>query len=494
MISRRFFVASGGALLCVPVLRAQTSRYHFTLGVASGSPRDTQVVLWTRLAPVPLEGGGMPPGTVNVRYRLCADEAMKRTVREGLVPTSESKAHSVHAVVQGLEPGREYWYQFYYGEDESPVGRTRTTSARDRGARIALTACQHWETGYYAGYADMAAWAPDVVIQVGDYMYEGAASAAGTTLRRHNGAETVTLWDYRNRYALYRSDPQLQAAHAASPWLVAFDDHELDNNFAADVPQDPWAQTPLEFKVRKLAAFQAYYEHMPLERPPVVRDLEVELRLYDAHRFGPAQVHLLDTRQYRSDQVCGQGFPASVACEALEDPARTLTGAAQERWLLEELRRSEARYNVLAQQIWFAPFRYNPTPGPAEYNMDQWDGYPRQRARLLEALAAGRGRSVVLSGDWHCAAAMELHRDPLDPKSPLVGHEFAATSMSSRCPWADRVAAAKPANPHVSYVNGNRRGYLRCSVDERGWTSTYRVVENPDDARSAVTTDHEIRI
>ena len=267
MMSRRFFMAVGGATASIPKAFAQSDKYHFTLGVASGCPRPDGIVLWTRLAPEPLRGGGMLPGKAHVRYRLCSDQAMRRTVRDGIVETSDAKAHSVHVVLRGLEPGRDYWYQFTYGADESPIGRTRTANAAATTAKFALASCHAYEAGHFAAYADIAAWSPDCVIHIGDYIYEGAPNILGMrsakvggfqvsweNIRQHAGPETVTLWDYRNRYALYKSEAALQAAHAAAPWIAAPDDHEVDNNWAGDIPQDPWAQTPLEFKVRKLAA------------------------------------------------------------------------------------------------------------------------------------------------------------------------------------------------------------------------------------------------
>ena len=502
MITRRFFMVAGGATVSIPKAFAQSDKYHFTLGVASGCPRPDGVVLWTRLAPEPMRGGGMPAGKALVRYRLCADQAMRRTVRDGIVETSEAKAHSVHVVLRGLEPGRDYWYQFTYGKDESPIGRTRTAAATGKAARLALASCQAYEAGHFSAYNDIAAWAPDVVIHVGDYIYEGAPGILGQrsatvggfqvtweNIRQHVGPETVTLWDYRNRYALYKSDAALQAAHAAAPWLVAMDDHEIDNNWAADVPQDPWAQTPLEFKVRKLAALQAYYEHMPLEAPPTVNGIDVHLQMYGSYRFGPAQVHLLDTRQYRTDQVCeAGGNPADRSCEALADPYATMTGAAQERWLRGELKASGAPFNVIASQTWFAPFRYNAPGSTADVNMDQWDGYPVQRGRLIEALA-GVSNPVVLSGDWHSAAAMRIHKDPGDAKSPRVGHNFCGTSISSHCPWSQAMTAARDFNPHVEYYNGDKRGYLRCDIDGKAWRSEFRIVADPRDPKSSLTTD-----
>lgn len=506
MISRRrFLIGTSSLLTLTPTLgRGSVSNYPFTLGVASGCPRDTKIVLWTRLAPKPLQGGGMPAGAVEIRYRVSDDPAMKKTLRQGTVQTSEAKGHSVHVNLDNLEPGREYWYQFYLGDDDSPIGRTRTSDKNAKSATFALASCQHYETGYFSAYRDMAEWAPDCVFHVGDYIYEGAANPLEPCteegiekakrwqfVREHNSPEITTLWDYRNRYALYRTDPDLQAAHAASPWIVAMDDHEIDNNWAADTPQDPWAQTPLEFKVRRLAALQAFYEHMPLEHSPLITGTSASLRMHDAYRMGPAQVHLLDTRQYRSDQVCGQGFPADFPCDELKNPKRTMTGDAQERWLFNKLDKSDAAFNVLVQQTWFSPFKYAETSDKRQWNMDQWDGYPIQRQKIIDKLA-NVSNPVLLSGDWHCANANQIHRDPLNTNSAKVGVEFATTSISSICPWAPRVHAAKEINPHVNYVNGDKRGYLRGTVDSKNWKSEFRVVDDVHSKNAKVTTDHEI--
>lgn len=508
MFSRRLFLATSGAALWLPAAaRAHSHKYHFTLGVASGSPRETSVILWTRLAPEPLNGGGMPDGLVHVRYRVCSDEGMRNELRSGLVPTSHLKGHSVHARIDGLEPGREYFYQFYYGHDESPVGRTKTADRNAREAKLAVANCQAWETGYYAAYRDMADWTPDAVIHVGDYIYEGGVSTLGKVdrpsggirlqyevVRQHNSNEITTLRDYRNRYALYRGDPHLQAAHAAAPWIVAMDDHEVDNNWAGMVPQDPDKQTSAEFALRRRAAFQAYYEHMPIELPPSMMELGGELQMYGAYRFGPAHINLLDTRQYRSDQVCGDGFPGEPPCDDAQNPARTMTGKVQEDWLLEQLKQSDARYNVLAQQTWFAPYDYVDDPQNNKRNMDQWDGYPVQRQRIIDALAQDVSNPVILSGDWHCAAAMMVHKDPDNPATEPVARNFAATSISSICSWYGRIDQARDANPHAKYVNGQDRGYLRCIAGERDWTTVFRTVADAASPDSPVGTATEIAL
>jgi alkaline phosphatase D len=506
MISRRLFVTAGAAALVLPAsaVRAAIDANPFTLGIASGSPQDTNIILWTRLALAPLVGGGMPAATLPVHYLVCADAAMRKVVRQGTIDARPEDAHSVHLKVEGLQPGREYWYRFAVGEYTSATGRTRTSNARDANARLVLASCQAWETGYYAAYADIAAWAPDCVIHVGDYIYEGGIAPLGpvqgesngdtvrhTVVRQHNSAEIVSLYDYRNRYAQYRQDASLQAAHAASPWIMAMDDHEIDNNWAGDVPQDPDKQTALEFKVRKLAALKAYWEHMPIEQPPEIAGLQASLRMHGLYRFGPAQVHLLDTRQFRSDQACSDPFIGN-GCAELADPARTMLGSAQEAWLFDALGKSAAPFNVLASQTWLAPYRHTPVGAPFTGNTDQWDGYPVARQRLLDVLS-GVANPVAITGDWHCAAAHSLTRNADDPASMRIGHEFSGTSISSVCPWAGQMERSQVHNPQTRYFNGRQRGYTRFTVDHKRWTTEFRVVADVTNPVSAVVTDREIR-
>jgi alkaline phosphatase D len=506
MLTRRGFLAAGGSALLLPrLVRALPQRNPFTLGIASGCPREHSLLLWTRLAPEPLLGGGMPPGDVEVDYVVASDPSLRRVLRQGRALAREAYAHSVHLKVEGLEPGREYFYRFRLGDYETAIGRSRTSDRRMDRVKLAVASCQNYESGHFAAYRDLAEWTPDAIVHVGDYIYEGGISPLGEreievegerlafqTVRQHNSAEIVSLWDYRNRHALYRSDPQLQAAHAACPWIVAMDDHEIDNNWAADTPQDPEKQTALEFQVRKLAALQAYYEHMPIELPPQLAGHAARLPMHGAWRFGPALVHLLDTRQYRSDQACGDGRKP-LDCAALADPARSLLGAQQEAWLLDSLRRSDAGFNVLASQIWLAPLVYGADSAAPSVNLDSWDGYPQARQRVLDALAAGVTRPVVISGDWHCAAASRLLADPADPRSRVLGHEFAGTSISSNCPWAGAVERAQAHNPQLAYVNGRQRGYARFTVERERWTTEFRVVDNPLSPDSPLRTDREMR-
>jgi alkaline phosphatase D len=239
---------------------------------------------------------------------------------------------------------------------------------------------------------------------------------------------------------------------------------------------------------------QAYYEHMPLEQPPSFNGIDAHLQVYGKYRLGPVDLLLTDTRQYRSDQPCGPGFPAEPYCEQLQDPSLTMTGKAQERWLLDGIRRANARYTVIATQTWFAPYRYNAAPESPAVNTDQWDGYPLQRQRLIDALAAAPGTPVVLGGDWHCAAAMRIHKDPWDERSARVGHNLCGTSISSSCPWWERLSAARDHNPHVDHVDGANRGYLLMQVGPQGWETDFRVVEDPRLAESAVRSSLKLKL
>lgn len=508
-LSRRRFILTSGALIGLSLIDqkalAAANGGYFSLGVASGSPRLDQVILWTRLAPDPLNGGGMAPEPAKVRVRLARDPGLKDVLIDEFVTAVPAEAHSVHYAARGLEPGREYWYQFSYGTDESPVGRTRTSDPKGQQTKIALAYCQSYEAGYYAAYRDMAEWLPDCVLHTGDYIYEGGSGTLGAqmrpvgggerrlfeTVRLHNGSEIVTLWDYRNRHALYRSDPDLQSAHAAAPWIVAFDDHEIDNNWAANTPQDPEKQTETEFLIRKLAALQAYYEHMPIEKPPVISGLHASLQLYGAYRMGPAQIHMLDTRQFRSDQPCGDGRKAY--CEEAFAGKRTMLGKDQEAWLKRTLKRSEAPFNVLATQVWFTPYRYNEAPDEAVVNLDSWDGYPAARQDFSDMLADDVSNPVLLTGDWHTAMASTLYQKPFDLTSRRIGHELVGGPISSGCPWARDMEQVRSANPHVSHLNGRQRGYLRTTYTNDSCTADFRVVEDAGRRDSPVTTDIELR-
>jgi alkaline phosphatase D len=483
-IDRRRFLIGAGALSGLALMEALPSYAQapapkftadpFTLGVASGDPLPDGVVLWTRLAPDPVNGGGMPAQSVTVKWEVAADDQMKEIVRRGTAVASAELGHSVHVEVQGLKPAQRYWYRFMAGDAVSPVGRTRTApalGARLDRLRFAFASCQHYEAGFFTAYKYMAEEELDLVVHLGDYIYEGGAVAERQ--RRHNSPEIITLDDYRNRYALYKNDPHLKLAHAAFPWIVTWDDHEVDNNYAGDVPEDK--QSREAFLERRAHAYQAYYEHMPLRRTSLPRG--ADMRLYRRLRFGDlAEFNVLDTRQYRTDQPCGDGN--KTLCPEALDPKATIMGAEQERWLLKNLSGSKALWNVVAQQVMMA--RWDSAAGTDKrLSMDKWAGYQAGLNRFLDFLRERKpSNPVVITGDIHSNWVADLKADFDDPASAVVGTEFVGTSITSGGDGMDMrpdVEKQMGENPHIKFYNG-QRGYVRCDVNPKRWQSDYRVV------------------
>jgi alkaline phosphatase D len=395
--------------------------------VASGEPAAGGMVIWTRLAPQPLADdgfGGMPARVVDVEWEVAADERFARVVRRGITTATPESAHSVHVELAGLRPGSEYFYRFRAGGYLSPAGRTRT--APDASSLAPLTmcfaSCSNFEQGWFTAYRRLAEEEPDLIVHLGDYQYEYAARDGG--VRRHAGPETVTLANYRQRYAQYKTDPDLQAAHAAAPWLAVFDDHEIADNWADEVPSEPQPA----FLARRAAALQAYYENMPLR--PSAQPRGIDMQLYRRVEWGAlATFHMLDTRQYRTDQPCNDEY--GVDCLERFDPFRTLTGAEQEGWLLNGFQQSRVRWDVLGQQVFFSSMDL--TPGPARgINPDAWDGYVANRDRIVSGMLHAPVRNaVVLTGDVHSHWAAEVGERAGDPLSAPVATELVTTSISS---------------------------------------------------------------
>ncbi len=502
-LSRRTFLlglAGLAAASCASrrIAPAPAGRDPFTLGVASGYPRPHGFVLWTRLAPEPLAAdGGMPPAPVPVAWEVGADETFARILARGEAIALPERAHAVHVEVGGLEPGRWYYYRFRTGDGVSPVGRTRT--APEGGVSrlvLAFASCQHYEHGHYAAYRHMAAEPLDLVVHLGDYIYE-YSGLAGNKVRSHGAGEALTLEDYRRRYALYRLDPALQAAHAAFPWLVTWDDHEVDNDYAGDRSQDG---DPREvFLARRAAAYQAYYEHMPL--PRTAEPSGPTLRLYTQASFGPlARVFVLDGRQYRDPQPCpgpwrsGGRTVDKEDCPERWDPARTMLGWHQERWLREGLQRTRARWNLIAQQTMMAQADRRPGPGQAFWT-DNWDGYPAARRRLLETLAAeGVSNPLVLSGDIHAFAVSDLKIDFDDPKSARVASELVTTSISSRGFSWRRIQEMVENNPHIQFADSRFRGYTVLELTPERAVARLRALQDVTNPESPLRTLAEFAV
>ncbi|MGH3935646.1 MAG: alkaline phosphatase D family protein [Pseudonocardiaceae bacterium] len=436
----------------------------FTLGVASGEPNANGVVLWTRLARRPLaeDGlGGMAPRPVEVEWELAFDERFSRVERRGIQTARPETAHSVHVELGGLEPGREYFYRFRSQGYLSPAGRTRTAPGLTTAGgplTMCFASCSQYEHGFFTAYRRLAEEDPDLVLHLGDYQYEYTANdyvTDGGNVRDHAGPETVTLANYRQRHAQYKTDPDLQAAHATAPWLVVWDDHELDNNWADEIPEEPQP----DFLARRAAAMQAFYENMPLRRTSAPQG--IDLRLYRRIGWGQlATFHMLDTRQYRGDQPCGDEFNSN--CPQRTDPTRSITGTEQESWLLDGLRTSATRWNVLGQQVFFSQVDF--IPGAKRgFNPDAWDGYVGSRDRIVAALRDSPGRNtVVLTGDVHAHWAAEVKERFDDPSSPTVATELVTTSITSGGDGSETDEDAEGImadNPHIRFYN-NRRGYV----------------------------------
>jgi alkaline phosphatase D len=469
---------------------ASNGAYPFTLGVASGAPLPDSVILWTRLLPDPLNAASMPPIAQQLRWEVAHDEGFTRVAAKGTAIASPELAHCVHVDVRGLEPGRWYWYRFMLGDAVSPTGRTRTAPApgsMPSTMKLAAASCQHWEFGHYAAHRHIAQAAPDLLAFLGDYIYEWGPYSLqhpSSALRRD---ESYTLAEYRARYAQYKSDADLQAAHHAAPWLATWDDHEVANDYS---PTRDELLSP-DFVRRRAAAYQAFFEHMPLRAQ----------RIYQRYDWGGlACFHVLDTRQYRSTQACqraGRGGSNSVyrrACAALADPGRTMLGMEQERWLAQGLRESRARWNVIAQQTLVAQLSQVPlasdSDGDGRFWTDGWDGYGAARGRLLDAMRGARN-PLVLSGDVHTFFAADLRQDPhraAGAANPVIATEFCGTSITSSSRPQARTQQYVDMNRHLHYGRSDKRGFMLLELRPDRAEMAFVGLDNVREARSGAST------
>lgn len=489
MFDRRKFInvlsalGAAGALPACSQPLPRFTEYPFKLGVASGYPRPDGVVIWTRLATdLAQSEGGLDLVPVPVRWEIARDEHFASLAASGTAEASPEWAHSLHVEVKGLEPERWYWYRFAAADALSAVGRTRTAPefhAVPERLRFAFASCQQYEQGYYGAYRHILRDEPDLIAYLGDYIYE--SSWGREHVRKHDAGEPYSLADYRIRHALYRSDPDLQAAHAACPWIVTWDDHEVDNDYADDHPEDGMPRD--RFLARRAAAYRAYYEHMPL--PPRMRPEGPNMRVYTQLGWGTlARFFVLDDRQYRSWQVCprpgrrgGSNSVNAEECARLADARRTMLGRAQERWLDSALTASRSRWNVLAQQTRMAQFDEKPGPGRVAWT-DAWDGYPEARKRLLSGLRDRRvANPVVIGGDIHAFFVSDLKPEFDDPASPVVASEFAGTSITSQGWPPEWYAQRLPDNPHVKFADSRYRGYVRVEVTPGAMRADLRAME-----------------
>lgn len=497
MITRRDLArlacASASSLWLPRSARSQlrTGDNPFALGVASGSPTADGVVLWTRL----MAGAGQEGATV--LWELAHDEHFRHMVQRGQAQAEALLAHSVHAEVSGLAPDRWYYYRFMSGAAVSPVGRTRTLPAADAVVqrwRMAYASCQKWEDGYFSAWRHMGSENLDAVLFLGDYLYEYPGTSS--RIRQPGGGWVTTLEDYRRRYALYKSDPDLQAMHQACPWLMCWDDHEVQNDYAGlqagnSGPRDP--ASPADFAARRSAAYQAYYEHMPLRASVFSRAMAglsstVSVRMYQRLDLGRlASLYLLDDRQYRDPQVCtrdgalGGGTVDPALCPGWADQRRSLLGEAQERWLAQSLAQPDTAdhvWTVLGQQTAFGQRDFRPGPGQIFTN-DGWDGYGAARRRLTDTLRRHRvPNPVLLGGDVHANWVGHVKADYDRPDSASVGVEFCGTSITSRGGGNERMRERLAENPHFVFADAREHGYGVAEFTPTQLRTSLRVVDD----------------
>lgn len=481
--------------------RAWGSTDPFTLGVAAGEPRSDGFVAWTRLAPEPLSmdprtPGGMSGDDRTLMLEIASDDGMRQVVRRQQVTAQARCAWSVHAVVTGLDPARSYWYRFISDDAASRIGSVKTSPASSDALdslRLGFVSCSNYEQGWFSAYRHLADQQPDAVLYLGDYIYEGYDKKA-TGVRRHSGAATThTLRDYRNRHAQYRTDPDLQRLHASAAAVMTWDDHEVQNDYA-----DEWSMTfdpAAKFLKRRAAAYQAFYEHMPLS--PARKLHDASLQVYDRYRFGRLlEVSMLDGRQYRSREACygrpdkgGAHLETDAACPERLLPERSMLGAEQERWLHDGLSRSDASWNLIGQDVLVAQFKERNDANQIGYWTDDWNGYPATRDRLLRHIEQARLDNVVtVGGDIHSFWANDLKRDFDDPASRTVATEFITTSITSANPPHDTFMTYMPDNPHVKFFDARVHGYSMATITPKQFEMTFRTVSDVRDPMATVST------
>jgi alkaline phosphatase D len=461
----------------------------FGLGVASGEPRPDGAVLWTRLAPKPLQpDGGMPAHRVPVHWLVAADEACQQVLQQGIAVADPTVAHAVHVPLAGLPSDRVFYYRFEAGGLLSPVGRSRTAPdplAHSRRLRLALASCQHYEMGAFAVHREIAQADVDLVLFVGDYIYETEPPAFARQ-RQHphvfpRRQEDFTLADYRAHHASYKLDPDLRASHAAHPWLMVWDDHEVANGYASSY--GPELADPAQFLRLRTAAYRAYFEHMPLS--PAKAPKGPAMRMHDRFEWGQlAELWLVDGRQFRDPAPCHGWHElahgnAIWRCPALEDEHRSMLGPEQEAWLASGLAASTRAWKLIAQPTQMAPGAL-PTPlGSLRYT-DGWDAYPAARERLMAAIAQPRVQDVVvLGGDVHRHVAAALRLEPGNRRSPVIASEFVASSITSKglSEWLNSLI--RRLNPDLLHMRSDERGYALIDVTPTQLHCTFRGTRHP---------------
>lgn len=471
----------------------------FILGVASGDPGTTSVVLWTRLITD-------ATGDLEVAVDVAVDAEFEELTYSRVLPVLADEGHSVHAIPEVLAPDSWYFYRFRIGGHISTVGRARTTpDGGSNPVRFGFSSCQNWQQGTYAAHRHASMEDLDFFVWLGDYIYEsgafdlGVVTAAGP--RVHDGGEVTTLNEYRARYALYKSDPWLQASHAARPWIVTWDDHEVDNDYAGSSSED--GQDPAAFDQRRRMAYQAWWEHQPVRLPRPSPDPDEPFIIYRTQRWGDLlDLHMLDGRQFRDPQpndapvdIAGAtNLPIQELGPTSLDPSQSMLGLVQRQWLIDEVTTSTATWSTLANQVYMHGLSALPGEVPT-INPDSWDGYAGARRVLLETLGDQANNLVVLTGDFHAATVADLRADPFDMSLPIVGTEFMAPATSSQFP--QQLLGLAPIvlalNTQIQHFEA-RNGFMTCSVNETTWETTLHTVVDPTDEMSDAQITGQFRL
>ena len=481
---------------------AQATLKHnpFSIGVASGSPNHHSVVLWTRLMAEPGSSKTQFADTdVSVKWEVADDEGFKVNRRAGQVVALAALAHSVHLELDGLQSDRSYFYRFQIGDAQSTTGRTRTLphpEAMVQKLRVAYASCQRWEHGYFSAYEHMCQENLDMVLFLGDYIYEYAGAA--NAVRLPSGGWVSSLSDYRDRYALHRSEKSLQAMHAQCPWLITWDDHEVSNDYAGLV-RGQSGNIGFDFVAQRARAYQAFYEHMPLRASALTKSIEglasgAELRIYGQVAYGKlANIYLLDDRQYRDRQVCnrneayGSGWVDTAQCEEWLNPKRTLLGSVQSQWLDESFAKAKSdtrTWNVIAQQTIFGRRDYKLGAGYSLWN-DGWDGYSASRQSMTQSMQNHALKNpVLLGGDTHENWVGHVMADAYKDDSAKIGVEFCGAGITARSAGNSKLAARLAENPHFVFADSERKGYGVVEFTAKQIQTELRVV---DDVRQQQT-------
>jgi len=475
------------------------TEYPFVLGIASGTPTPTGIVLWTRLVPHNPFNSDWADKILDVKWEVARDDKFTQLVRRGTTQAIPTLAHSVHVEVDGLEPDRFYFYRFMVNDAVSPIGRTRTFPLAEIDVdrlRIAFASCQRLETGGFGAYRRLMEEDVDLVLFLGDYIYDGGAWPSERFPKGLRAAGSLA--DYRFLYELHKREPALSQCHAALPWLTIWDDHEVFNDYAGVnlKGESSWGKTG-----QRNVAYQAYYEHMPMRLSSLIRGVQgltkggEELRIYQRAQFGKLiNFHMLDCRQYRDDQACSGvgGMINPDSCEILKDTKRTMLGKEQEDWLNSNLAKQTPGegqvWNFLVQTTMFSPRRI---PWNGDYKLwnDGWDGYPAARDRLVGALQQYKvSGPVFIGGDLHENWACNVPGHDLDGNVRTIASEFVGTGITQSSYYPKGVDFIKPANKHAVYADAGRCGYGTVDISKARIEVRYRVVDNIAKSDPAIST------